>query len=98
MIYIRWIFGTALLLSTSLTASALELSEELVTTTPVVAEGVLYVASYGQASHRGHLRAIDIFEPLPVFLWDAADRMPFAGSHTRSSRQASAQTTRGASF
>ncbi len=58
---------------------ASELQQEYVTTTPVLTDGVLYVASSIYPWHRGHLRAIDIFETFPVTLWDAAERMPLAG-------------------
>lgn len=58
------------------------LDREYVTTTPVLADGVLYVASSNAFGHRGHLRAIDVFGPLPVVLWDVAERMPLAGVGT----------------
>ena len=61
---------------------ASELQQEYVTTTPVLADGILYVASSTIPGHRGHLRAIDIVEPFPVTLWDAAERMPLAGTGT----------------
>ena len=53
--------------------------QEYVTTTPVVANGVLYVASSIYPWHRGHLRAIDLLDTFPVTLWDAAERVPLAG-------------------
>lgn len=59
---------------------ARDLPQEYVTTTPVLADGVLYVASTISPGHRGHLRAIDILGTFPVTLWDAAERMPLAGS------------------
>ncbi|MGK2905290.1 MAG: hypothetical protein ACSLFH_02960 [Desulfuromonadales bacterium] len=55
------------------------LPQEYVTTTPVIADGVLYVASAIYPWHRGHLRAIDILDTIPVTLWDAAERVPLAG-------------------
>ena len=60
-------------------ALASDLQQEYVTTTPVLADGVLYIASSTSPWHRGHLRAIDILDTFPVTLWDAADRMPLAG-------------------
>ena len=56
-----------------------ELQQEYVTTTPVLADGVLYVASTTFPDPRGHLRAIDLLGTFPVTLWDAADKMPLAG-------------------
>jgi outer membrane protein assembly factor BamB len=56
-----------------------ELQQEYVTTTPVLADGVLYIASTTFPDHRGHLRAIDLLDTFPVTLWDAADKMPQAG-------------------
>jgi Tfp pilus tip-associated adhesin PilY1 len=56
-----------------------ELQQEYVTTTPVLADGVLYIASTTFPDHRGHLRAIDLLDTFPVTLWDAADTMPQAG-------------------
>lgn len=53
--------------------------QEYVTTTPVLDDGVLYIASTTLADHRGHLRAIDILGSYPVLLWDAAEKMPLAG-------------------
>ena len=55
------------------------LQQEYVTTTPVLADGVLYIASSTFPDHRGHLRAIDLLDTFPVTLWDAADTMPQAG-------------------
>ncbi|TNF51851.1 MAG: hypothetical protein EP304_00110, partial [Deltaproteobacteria bacterium] len=55
------------------------LQQEYVTTTPVLADGVLYIASTTFRDHRGHLRAIDLLDTFPVTLWDAADAMPQAG-------------------
>lgn len=56
-----------------------DLPQEYVTTTPVLADGVLYVASSTFPWHRGHLRAIDLLDTFPVTLWDAAERVPLAG-------------------
>lgn len=58
---------------------AWEMQQEYVTTTPVFADGVLYIASTTFPDHRGHLRAIDLLDTFPVTLWDAADTMPQAG-------------------
>jgi outer membrane protein assembly factor BamB len=55
------------------------LQQEFVTTTPVLADGVLYIASTIIPDHRGHLRAIDLLDTFPVTLWDAAETMPLAG-------------------
>ena len=60
-------------------ALASDLPQEYVTTSPVLADGVLYVASSISPGHRGHLRAIDLVDIFPVTLWDAAERMPLAG-------------------
>ncbi len=60
-------------------AMASELIGEHVTTTPVVDDGVLYVASFEAPVRRGHLRAIDICDIFPFTLWDAADRIPLPG-------------------
>jgi len=60
-------------------ALASDLQQEYVTTSPLLADGILYVASSVEPYHRGHLRAIDIFDPFQSTLWDAAERMPFAG-------------------
>ena len=59
-------------------ASALQ--QENVTTTPAFADGVIYVASSNFPGHRGHLRAINILGTFPATLWDAALRMPLAGT------------------
>lgn len=61
------------------TALASDLQQEYVTTSPVLAGGVLYVASSTYPWHRGHLRAIDILDTSPATLWDAAERVPLAG-------------------
>lgn len=56
------------------------LPQEYVTTSPVYADGVLYVASTEALSHRGHLRAIDLVGRLPRQLWNAAEEVPPAGT------------------
>ncbi|GEM_PF-3582189 len=66
-------------LTGSCPALASDLLQEYVTTSPVLADGVLYVASSVYPGHRGHLRAIDLVDTFPVTLWDAAERMPLAG-------------------
>ncbi len=63
-------------------SSANSLQEEYVTTTPVLFDGVLYIASSEELWHRGHLRAIDLLDTFPRVLWDAAERMPLAGVGT----------------
>ncbi len=80
-----WAFAQLLLccmpgLMCSKPVEAGDLQQEYVTTTPVLADGVLYVASTTFPDHRGHLRAIDLLDTFPVTLWDAADKMPQAGS------------------
>jgi len=56
------------------------LQQEYVTITPAYADGVLFIASAENLSHRGHLRAIDILNAFPLVLWDAAEHMPQAGT------------------
>ncbi len=68
---------TGLMCFKPLQAAALQ--QEYVTTTPVLADGILYIASTTFPDHRGHLRAIDLLDTFPVTLWDAADTMPEAG-------------------
>lgn len=58
---------------------AVELAHEYVTTTPVLVDGVLYVASTIDPWQRSRLRAIDILNSSPVTLWDAAEKIPLAG-------------------
>ncbi len=60
-------------------ALASDLTQEYVTTSPVLDDGVLYVGSSTYPWHRGHLRAIDILDIFQDTLWDAAERMPLAG-------------------
>jgi len=57
-----------------------ELEQEFVTTTPVLLDGVLYVASSTHPSGYGHLRAIDVLDTIAATLWDAAEQVPFAGT------------------
>jgi outer membrane protein assembly factor BamB len=75
-LFALWLAGS---LGTAGPAAAGALQEEIVTTSPAYADGVLYVASTEGANHRGHLRAVDILDTFPALLWDAAERMPFAG-------------------
>jgi outer membrane protein assembly factor BamB len=56
-----------------------DLRQEYVTTTPVLVDGILYVASSMYPDRRGHLRAIDILDIFPTTLWDAGAQMPSAG-------------------
>jgi outer membrane protein assembly factor BamB len=65
--------------ATGFTVMATELSQEYVTTTPVLVDGILYVASKIYPGHRGHLRAIDVLDTIAVTVWDAAERVPLAG-------------------
>jgi hypothetical protein len=60
-------------------ALASDLQQEIVTTSPLLVDGILYVASSAEPYHRGHLRAIDTLDPFQSTLWDAAERMPLAG-------------------
>lgn len=55
------------------------LAQNVITTTPVYTDGVLYVAGTDLLEPGGHLRAIDLTGLYPVTLWDAAERMPAAG-------------------
>ena len=71
----------SLYLASGVWASANVVSQDLVTTTPVLADGVLYVASAAPLEHSGHLRAIDITGLVPETLWDAADKIPAAGEN-----------------
>jgi len=77
-------FAAALLISLVAQGpvNAEELEQEFVTTSPVVADGVLYVASSTYPGYRGHLRGIDLSNFFPVTLWDAAERVPLAGTGT----------------
>lgn len=56
---------------------------EYVTTTPVVADGLLYIASFDKPWRHGHVRAIDISGARPAVLWDAAERVPLPGTGSR---------------
>ncbi len=69
-----------LYLAGSSTPPASALPQEYETTTPLLADGVLYVASWEYPAHRGHLRAIDILGTFPQTIWDAAEKMPLAGT------------------
>ena len=55
-------------------------AQEFVTTSPIIADGVLYIASFCRPEHAGHLRAIDITGSTPLQLWDAAEQMPKPGT------------------
>jgi hypothetical protein len=55
-------------------------AQEVVSTTPALADGVLFIASSERPGHFGHLRALDIAAGLPVRLWDAAERVPAAAA------------------
>jgi len=59
---------------------ASDLHDEAVTTTPAYVDGVIYIASTEALGFRGHLRAIDVLDTLPLVLWDAAERIPPAGA------------------
>jgi Tfp pilus tip-associated adhesin PilY1 len=56
------------------------LAQEQVTTTPLLYDGILYMASTEPVTRLGHLRAIDIMNPFSPILWDAAARIPLAGT------------------
>jgi len=75
----------ALLLAVSLgwlssAALADDSLQEFVTTTPILADGVLYTASFSRPEQAGHLRATDLTDSTPQQLWDAAEQMPAAGT------------------
>lgn len=74
---VRW---PVLLLVLGIHVQAYGYQQETVTTTPLLVDGVLYVASSEPGINRGHLRAIDVYEGLPLTLWDAAAAVPVAGS------------------
>lgn len=78
--YLWWVCWLSGLLACNSSVFAIELPAEYVTTSPLVVDGVLYAASAEPLYHRGHLRAIDILATFPVPLWDAAEKMPRAGS------------------
>ncbi len=59
---------------------ASDLYDEAVTTTPAYADGVIYIASAETQRPRGHLRAINLLDSMPLVLWDAAEHMPPAGT------------------
>lgn len=54
--------------------------EETVVAAPVLADGILYIASFSRAAGAGHLRAIDITGSSAYQLWDAAERIPLPGT------------------
>lgn len=53
---------------------------EVVSTAPVVDDGVLFVASYEAESRAGHLRAFALDGSRRTLLWDAAERVPPPGA------------------
>ncbi|HKL25888.1 MAG TPA: hypothetical protein VJ910_06640, partial [Desulfuromonadales bacterium] len=53
---------------------------ERVATMPLMVDGVLYTASFTRPEHAGHLRALDLTGSTPLPLWDAAERVPAAGT------------------
>ncbi len=71
--------GQAALLAAAQAATGIVPNTEFVTTTPILADGVLYVASFSRPEHAGHLRAIDLVDT-PRQLWDAAGRVPAPGT------------------
>ncbi|NJC87000.1 MAG: hypothetical protein FIB02_00465 [Desulfuromonas sp.] len=53
---------------------------EVVSTAAVVADGILYVASYEDAERVGHLRAFTLSGDRRARLWDAAEWVPVPGA------------------
>ena len=54
-----------------------DLRQEYVTTTPVLVDGILYVASSMYPDRRGHLRAIDILDIFPEYFLDIFQNIAF---------------------
>ena len=80
----RW-FKIALLLAVGFVMLSSEVFaddtlQEFVTATPILADGVLYTASFSRPEQAGHLRATDLTDSTPQQLWDAAEQMPAAGT------------------
>ena len=76
----KFIFFCLVLLALPCISVAYDLEQEYVTTTPVLLDGVLYVASTSYPARRGHLRAIDVHDTIAATMWDAAEMVPFAGA------------------
>lgn len=74
--WIAWLLLGLLVVSA---AGAAE-DAELFVSTPLVADGLLLVASSDWSGRYGHLRALDLENPAAGPLWDAAERMPLAGT------------------
>lgn len=74
--------GLALGLSVNADGDAEATDREMIATTPLLIDGVLYTASFTRPSHAGHLRALDLTSSSPLPLWDVAERMPDAGTGT----------------
>lgn len=53
---------------------------EVVSTAAVVADGILYAASYEVPERIGHLRAFTLNGSRRTLLWDAAERVPLPGA------------------
>jgi len=56
------------------------ISHEYVTSSPVIDENILYVASFEFPGHKGHLHAYDLSSTNATELWDAAYHIPQAFS------------------
>ena len=76
----RLSLGLALLLSAAPAGEAAEADREMIATSPLLLDGILYTASFTRPAHAGHLRALDLNGISPRQLWDAAARMPTAGT------------------
>lgn len=63
--------------------------QELTATTPILADGVLYTASFTRPGQAGHLRATDLTSSSPQQLWDAGEQMPAAGTGSNPGDQTS---------
>ncbi len=80
MRYCTWVALAACLCLPHANATANGRAGEYVTTSPIVDDGVLYVASFDEPWRQGHLRAIDINGTIPNVLWDAAEKVPLPGT------------------
>lgn len=78
-VLLAFLIGLAACLADGKESFASDLQTEYVTTTPLLEDGVLYIASSLEPEQRSRLRAINLLESFPITLWDAAERMPLAG-------------------
>lgn len=69
-----------LLLLLTLLRPVAAVSAEIVTTAPLVEDGILYAASYEESDRAGHLRAVLLNGSRQLRLWDAAERVPPPGA------------------